>query len=117
MDVATSGEDTRRGEAASPALADTPAPRRAPRWTRLAFASGGLALLLWALVYLGLAIPGAWFSSARVLTADGSRMSVTRGTGHIEGKRLVLDATDPSGTAIVSITTVLRANEYRRIHW
>jgi hypothetical protein len=119
MDVATSGEDTRQGDAApqvAPAAAAT-ASRPAPRWTTLAFASGGVALLLWALVYLYLAIPGPWFSEAPVLTAVGSRMTVTRGTGHVEGKRLVLEATDPSGTAIVSITTVLRASDYRRIHW
>jgi hypothetical protein len=119
MDLATSGEDTRQGDAAPQVAPSTAAAARrpAPRWSALALASGGGALLLWALVYLFIAIPGSWFSSAPVLTAVGSRMTVTRGTGHIDGKRLVLDATDPSGTAIVSITTVLRANEYRRIHW
>jgi hypothetical protein len=77
----------------------------------------GAAMLLLLLGYLAIAVPGPWFPAASPLSWGPRDVSVTRGTGEIQGNALVVSATEPGGTALISINTGIRSVDYRAIAW
>jgi hypothetical protein len=76
-----------------------------------------VALLLLALAYLFAAVPGTWFPAASPISWGPRAMTLTRGTGEIDGNSLVIAAAEPGSTALVSITTDFRSADYRAIAW
>jgi hypothetical protein len=75
------------------------------------------ALLLSFLGYLAATVPGRWFEGAPSRTWAASQLSLTRGSGAIDGDEIVVTGTDGSGTAVLSLETDFRSSEYRAIAW
>ena len=101
-------------DAAHPPLPD------ALSWQRTGFrivVVFGIGLVVCALAYLVVAIPGTWFPSANTAawTADG--LQLARGTGRVIGDELVVTAPDATGMTIVSATTDVRSTDYPEIAW
>ncbi|MEP6942298.1 MAG: hypothetical protein ABI981_05155 [Betaproteobacteria bacterium] len=69
------------------------------------------------LVYLGIAAPGAWFTSARAQHWTPSQMVMSRGSGQLRGDVLQLNAPDASATTVVSLSPTLRSSQYPVIAW
>lgn len=64
------------------------------------------------------AAPGPWLSSVPTQRFSGAQMKLSRGSGHVEGTRFVVQATDATGLAIVALDIpALRASDYRRMRW
>lgn len=96
-------------EAAAPA---------SPRWLAHAGAALALALCAWSIVYLFFAVPGPWFGSAPMMNFSGAKMVLSRGAGHVDGTRFIVQATDAAGLAIITLELpALRASDYRRVRW
>src|SRR5438105_13885029 len=111
MDMASPGEPPQSDDAAldTAVVAPNQIVRAAPRWAVLAASTFFCALLVWLVGYLWVAIPGPWFGNVPVQTAIGSRLTLTRGVGHVEGTRFLLQGTDDGGIAIVSLVATLLA--------
>jgi hypothetical protein len=102
----------------SPAL-PAAAPATASPTTVRAAAFGALAGGIIACVagYLALAAPGSWIGGARELQWTARELSVTRGAGQLTRDGLLLTASDPAGTVIVSLPTSFRSHDYPVIAW
>ena len=91
---------------------------RPRRWLVPAVAALTLAAAGWTIAYLAATVPGAWLSNAPVQLFSGAQMTITRGSGFSDGTNFIINATDPTGLAIVTIDTpTVHANDYRRIRW
>jgi hypothetical protein len=88
------------------------------RWLVPACISLALAACAWGTAYLYFAAPGPWLSSVPTQRFIGAQMTLSRGSGRVDGTRFVVQATDAAGLAIVSLDTpALRASDYRRMRW
>jgi hypothetical protein len=97
---------------------DAAIPARALRWLAPACISLALAACAWGAAYLYFATPGPWMSSVPSQRFYGVQMTLSRGSGRVDGARFVLQATDAAGLAIVSLDTpALLASDYRRMRW
>ena len=76
-----------------------------------------VALLLCVLIYLALNIPASWFPSATPVAWTAQALTLTRGTGSIEGDSLIVTAPDASGLVLVSLNSNFRSSEYPSIAW
>ena len=99
--------------AAPPSLA-APAPAVTPARAALLFGIGVVACIV---VYLAFTVPGSWFSAARDRTFDGRQLVVSRGAAQASGDDLLVMRGAEDGTAIVSVTTDLRATDYPVVAW
>lgn len=91
---------------------------RALRWLAPAGIALAVAALAWSVAYLCVATPGRWLGGAASARYDGSQMKLSRGSGRVDGPRVVVLATDEAGLAIVSLDLPsLAAADYRRIRW
>jgi hypothetical protein len=98
--------------------ADAATPARAVRWLAPACIALALAACAWGTAYLYFAAPGPWFGSVPTQRFSGAQMKLSRGSGHVEGTRFVVQATDAAGLAIVALDLpALRASDYRRMRW
>lgn len=68
-------------------------------------------------VYLGIAVQGAWFTSARTQLWTPAQMAVSRGSGQLRPEGLQLTSPDASGATVVSLITSLRSSQYPVIAW
>src|SRR4030095_9463218 len=75
------------------------------------------ALAACALAYLLYEAPGSWFPRATRQAWDFHRLPLTRGTGGAADQALVISQADASGTALVSLATDFRADEYPGVAW
>lgn len=92
--------------------------REGPHWALLSVILFEIAALLVVLVYLIYATPGAWFTRATKQEWSGQNMSLNRGLGGIADNDLIVQAIDPSGLAIVSLTTSpFYASDYHQVIW
>src|SRR4029077_18423404 len=100
----------------SPALPPA-APATASPATVRAAAFGALAGGVVACVagYLALAAPGSWIGGARELEWTARELSITRGAGELTRDGLVLTASDPARTVVVSLPTSFRSKDYPAI--
>jgi hypothetical protein len=76
-----------------------------------------VALLLCALFYAALAVPGNWFPDAATKSWGERDLALVRGSGVFIDGDLVVTACDPSGITLVSLTSDLRAQDYPAIAW
>jgi hypothetical protein len=67
--------------------------------------------------YLIYAVPGPWFPRAQRLLWGAQNLALTRGTGDVADRRLVVSKPDATGLALVSVTTDFRASDYPAIEW
>lgn len=103
-------------ESASPA---PPARTKAPTQfspSRIALLFGG-SLVACLIVYLAIAMPGRWFSSARDQTYSAPQLMVSRGAAELVGDDLVVARTAQDGNAVISVNTDLRAVDYPVVAW
>jgi hypothetical protein len=105
---------------AAPAAAAAP-PAHSPQHGHLSpgriallFAASLLACLV---VYLALAVPGRWFSTVRDEAYGVDRLALSRGSGAVNGDKLVVTHAAEDGTVVVSVTTDLRAVAYPVVAW
>lgn len=75
------------------------------------------ALALCSLGYLAVSVPGKWFHGESARSWTAAQLSLTRGSGVVEGGDLVVTGIDGSGTAVVSLETDFRSSDYRAIAW
>lgn len=76
------------------------------------------AVALAALAYLWATLPSPWRSDQPDRVWTGALMNLTRGVGARAGAEIVIQDTDPSGVAIVSLEMpAFRAIDYRRVVW
>jgi hypothetical protein len=93
-------------------------PARAVHWLVPACISLALTACAWGIVYLFWAVPGPLLSSVPTQRFSGAQMTLSRGSGHVVGTLFVVQATDATGLAIVSLQIpALPASDYRRIRW
>jgi hypothetical protein len=99
--------------------AATPSPQieATPRVGLLAATTFGLALLLLLAFYVALNAPGAWFPTASTTQWPARDLTITRGTATLAGGELLVTAPGDDNTAIVSLTTAIRASDYAAINW
>jgi hypothetical protein len=103
---------------AKPAAAPAAPPSgRAYEAARLALATLLVAIVVLILGYLAVAVPGQWFPSASPVSWGYRDAALTRGSGAIDGDALLVDATPPGGTSLISINTDIRSSEYRAVAW
>lgn len=78
-----------------------------------------LALVVWTVAYLMAATPGPLMGGAPTEIFRIENMAVTKGAGRLESPFIVVEATDASGLAIVSveIPVAINAADYRRVRW
>ena len=76
-----------------------------------------VALAVCLLAYLVAVVPGNWFPGASTMTWSAAELSFTRGFGVVENDALVVTALDATGTAVISLDTDFRSNDYRAIAW
>jgi len=76
-----------------------------------------VALAVCLLAYLVAVVPGNWFPGAATMTWSAAELSFTRGFGVVENDALVVTALDATGTAVISLDTDFRSNDYRAIAW
>ena len=102
----------------SPALPPA-APATASPATVRAAAFGALAggFVVCVAGYLALAAPGSWIGGARELEWTAGELSITRGAGQLTRDGLVLTASDPARTVVVSLATSFRSKDYPAIAW
>ncbi len=67
--------------------------------------------------YLVASVPGSWFPSAEPKAWSARDMQLTRGVGSLVGNEWVITALDPTGIAIISLNTDLRATDFAAIAW
>ncbi len=103
--------------AAEAAAAARRPPARAVRPIPAALALFAAAIALCLFAYLAAAVPGTWFPQAAPVSWGIKNFSVARGSGTVRGGVLYIDAVDPTGTALVSITTDIRSIDYRAVAW
>jgi hypothetical protein len=77
----------------------------------------GATILLCALFYAALAVPGNWFPDAATKSWGEQDLTLVRGSGALIDGDLVITASDASGIALVSLTSDLRAQDYPAIAW
>lgn len=77
----------------------------------------GAGLLITLVAYLALAVPGRWFPDATPVVWDARQLQLVRGTGELVGDELVVRDVDPSGLALISVRTQIRASDYASIYW
>ncbi len=76
------------------------------------------AVFLCLLGYLLVSLPLPWTSDQPNRAWTGQVMTLVRGVGGSSGQAILIQDTDPSGVAVVSLETPgLVAAEYRRINW
>src|SRR5436190_49287 len=95
------------------------APARTGRWLLPVFASLIVAFAAWSIAYLIVATPGPLMGGAPTEVFRSYNMAVTRGAGRVELPFLVIEATDDSKLAVVSvqIPVAINAADYRRVRW
>ncbi len=99
-------------EPAAAASADHPG--RASRVVATAFVIALAALFA---IYLALAVPGKWFSTADSKSFDAKTFAVAVGNATIEDDALVVVPADASGTIIVTVPATFRAGDYPGVTW
>jgi len=67
--------------------------------------------------YLAIAVPGAWFPSAKERGYAPAALTLARGTGRLVNNELHVTAADPSGFTLVSVVTDFRSSDYAAIAW
>ncbi len=77
----------------------------------------GLAFAACLAAYIVATVPGRWFPSATPVAMGARDLTLARGTGSIVGDELVIAATDPSGTAVISANTNFRSIDYPVVSW
>ena len=77
----------------------------------------GASLLLCLVAYVTLTVPGSWFPSAAPMAWTARDLALMRGTGGLEGREMVVTATDASGLALLTVNTSFRSSEYPTIAW
>ena len=96
-----------------PASASPPT-KLSPSRIALLFAGSLVACLI---VYLAIALPGRWFSSARDQTFCAPQLMLSRGAADLVGDELVVARTAQDGNAVISVNTDLRAVDYPVVAW
>ncbi len=95
-----------------------PAPAAASKVVRVAVLGAlSFALVLCVVGYLALAVPGSWIGGAPQLQWTAREFSLTHGAGGFIGGRMALTAPDATSTAVVSLGTSFRAEDYPVIAW
>ena len=89
-------------------------PSFSPRLTASLF---GVALAACLLLYLALAVPGRWFSSATDKSYGARELSMSRGVARIAGDELLVLRAADDGNTVVSANTDFRAADYPTIAW
>ncbi|MDQ6619124.1 MAG: hypothetical protein M3Z31_05410 [Pseudomonadota bacterium] len=74
------------------------------------------AVVVCLVTYLLITIPGAWFPGVSERGFGVSELTVSRGSGGVSERELVVGA-DATGLALVSVVTSFRASEYPAVHW
>lgn len=83
----------------------------------MALALFGAAIALSVLGYLAMTVSGPWFPRVEPHKWGPADFKLTRGTGAVDGDALVITGVDASQTALISINTDIRSNDYRAIAW
>ena len=96
------------GEIAAPAEA---------RAVKLGVAAFAAAILLLLVAYLAVVVPSRWFPSAPAQSWGARDVSLTRGSGELDGSVLVLDPAPQGGTSLISLNTDIRSTDYRAVAW
>ncbi|MDH5288062.1 MAG: hypothetical protein OEX23_15685 [Betaproteobacteria bacterium] len=102
--------------AQAPGHASAPAPRARATALRLA-AIFVASLLVCALAYLAVAVPGKWFTGVQPLAWGARDLQVTRGAGRIVGDELHVLPNDPSGIVVVSVVTKFSSLDLAQVAW
>ena len=77
----------------------------------------GLAFVAALAAYVLATVPDRWFPSAAPVTMVARDLALARGTGSVVGSELVITATDPSGTAVISANSNFRSVDYPVVSW
>lgn len=97
-----------------PGAVGTPSLRRCALQVGLLLAAGFLLCLF---LYLVVAVPSQWFPGVSARAWGVADLALARGSGTVSGDELVVTAVDPSGIAIVSVSSNLRAADFPAISW
>lgn len=92
-----------------------PPPRTSPGTAGLALF--GAALVVCLVAYLAASVPGAWFPRAAPLRWSAGDLVLSRGTGHLDNRELIVTAPDAAATVLITIETDFRSTDYRSMAW
>jgi len=67
--------------------------------------------------YLAMVVPGVWFPAATARTWNASELTLSSGTGALDGTVLVVTTGDATNTVLLSLTTDFRSSDFPAIHW
>jgi len=67
--------------------------------------------------YAALTVPGSWFPNARPLVWSAQDLTLTRGSGAVDGGALAVTAIDGSGLALVTLNSSFASADYPLIAW
>src|SRR6185436_11162633 len=87
------------------------------RAVKLGVAAFAAAILLLLVAYLAVVVPSRWFPSAPAQSWGARDVSLTRGSGELDGSVLVLDPAPQGGTSLISLNTDIRSTDYRAVAW
>ncbi len=114
MPLGNEGAGTLPAAATEAGAVAAPSPGRCARLGGLLLATGFLLCLLG---YLAVAVPARWFPEASARVWGAAELTLARGSGQVSGDELVVTAADPSGIAIVSVSSSLRAADFPAVAW